>query len=232
MRLLFKGALLLLLSLLLIGLFATYRYSTFTKMGFINQFTLRYPTDVPEEHAAFPTLAKAAEARLQHQVKYDARYFEIDYPMGDVPNNLGVCTDVVIRSYRALGIDLQELVHEDMSDNFFLYPKMWRLWSPDTNIDHRRVPNLMVFFKRYGTTLSKTRDKNIYKPGDIVCWNIGRGIMHIGLVSATKSAYTGNYMIVHNIGSGPVQEDVLFEWEIIGHFQYRPDVEEEEIIHD
>lgn len=226
MRLLIKGVLLLLLSLTLLALFMTYKYSTFTKIGFINQFTLRYPTDLPKEHIAFPTLAKAAEERLQNRVKYDARYFEIDYPMGDIPDNLGVCTDVVIRSYRALGIDLQELVHEDMSDNFFLYPKMWRLWGPDTNIDHRRVPNLMVFFKRYGTILTIARDAESYKPGDIVCWNIGRGTMHIGLVSATKSAYTGNYMIVHNIGSGPKLEDVLLEWEIIGHFQYRPDVEE------
>lgn len=215
-----KSIFLLLLILIPLSLFVAYKYSSFTKQGFIHQYTLTYPKETPKSHTANPALALAAEARLKSQITYDPRYFEIDYPMGDVPSDKGVCTDVVIRSYRALGIDLQELVHEDMQKNFFAYPKMWRHLSPDPNIDHRRVPNLMTFFKRHGVVLSKTYNAEEYLPGDIVCWNLGGGIMHIGLVSQTKALYDDTYMIVHNIGAGPQLENVLFSWEIIGHYQF------------
>lgn len=202
------------------SLFIAFKYGSFTKQGFINQYTRSYPKEISAVHSAHVDLALAAEARLQESITYDPRYFEIDYPMGDVPADKGVCTDVVVRSYRTLGIDLQELVHEDMKKKFILYPKMWRHLGPDPNIDHRRVPNLMTFFKRHGIMLPKTYKAADYLPGDIVCWNLGSGTMHIGLVSNTKALYGDSYMIVHNIGAGPQLEDVLFSWEIIGHYRY------------
>ena len=151
---------------------------------------------------------------------YDPTYFSIAYPNGDVPAGKGVCTDVVIRSYRKLGVDLQRLVHEDMKAHFALYPKKWGLKKTDTNIDHRRVPNLMVFFSRFGKVKPITLQASDYVPGDIVCWNLGGGITHIGLVVNKRSADGKRYCIVHNIGAGQVMEDVLFSWKIIGHYSY------------
>jgi hypothetical protein len=161
----------------------------------------------------------ALELTLQ-KVEYYPRYVNIDYPNGDIPADKGVCTDVVIRAYRKLGIDLQKEVHEDMAKNFHLYPKNWGLKKPDTNIDHRRVPNLMVFFKRFGTLKPITQNPNEYKPGDIVCWNLGGGITHIGIVVNKKSMSGNRYLIVHNIGAGQVLEDWLFSFQIIGHYTY------------
>lgn len=140
--------------------------------------------------------------------------------MGDVPSGTGVCTDVVIRAYRKLGIDLQELVHKDMKTNFRCYPVIFGLKKPDPNIDHRRVPNLMVFFKRYGESLPVLKRADLYKPGDIVCWNLYGGVQHIGIVVSKKSADGERYMVVHNIGAGQVVEDMLFRYRIIGHFTF------------
>ena len=140
--------------------------------------------------------------------------------MGDVPAGTGVCTDVVVRAYRKLGIDLQELVHEDMKTNFRCYPAIFGLKKPDPNIDHRRVPNLMVFFKRYGESLPVLKRADLYKPGDIVCWNLYGGVQHIGIVVSKKSADGERYMVVHNIGAGQVVEDMLFRYRIIGHFTF------------
>lgn len=144
----------------------------------------------------------------------------IAYPNGDVPSDKGVCTDVVIRAYRKFGIDLQKLVHEDMKINFNKYPKNWGLKSTDRNIDHRRVPNLMKFFSRHGVVKIITYNPNDYEPGDLVCWDLGNGITHIGIVSKIKSSDKKRYLIVHNIGEGQVLEDCLFEFKIIGHYQY------------
>jgi len=149
----------------------------------------------------------------------------IAYPGGDVPAGTGVCTDEVIRSYRAVGIDLQREVHEDMENHFAAYPRKWnasRAAVPrtDTNIDHRRVPNLMVFFSRKGKGLPLSTNAADYHPGDLVTWNLGAGITHIGIVVDQKSPETGRYLIVHNIGQGPQMEDVLFNWRIIGHYRY------------
>lgn len=166
-------------------------------------------------------LSDAAISLTRQQVTYDARYFNIPYPNGDVPANKGVCTDVVIRAYRKLDIDLQQLVHEDMQRNFGVYPKIWGLKKPDTNIDHRRVPNLMTFFSRKGETLVKSRNTADYHPGDIVCWDLGGGVTHIGLVVNRKHAPSNRYMVVHNIGAGQVMEDMLFDYKIIGHYRYR-----------
>ena len=154
------------------------------------------------------------------EVTYGPSYYSIDYPNGDVPADKGVCTDVVIRAYRKLGIDLQKEVHEDMESNFNLYPKNWGLRQTDKNIDHRRVANLMTFFTRNGTVKTNTTNPDDYKSGDIVCWNLGEGILHIGLVIAKKSKDGRRHLIVHNIGGGQVMEDVLFDYQIIGHYSY------------
>ena len=168
-------------------------------------------------------LCIAANSLTKQQVTYDPSYFSISYPNGDVPSDKGVCTDVVIRAYRQLGIDLQKQVHEDMVDNFNLYPKIWGLSTTDQNIDHRRVPNLMTFFARKGKSKPITQKASDYMPGDIVCWNLGGAITHIGLVVNQKSDDGQRYQIVHNIGGGQVMEDVLFNFKIIGHYVYTPE---------
>jgi len=170
-------------------------------------------------------LASAAEARTVHQVRYDGAYLRIPYPGGDVPADMGVCTDVVIRAYRALGIDLQVLVHEDMAAHFSEYPseRIWGLRRPDTNIDHRRVPNLQRFFTRNGTALPASDNPNDYLPGDLVTWLLPGNLPHIGIVSSAVSA-SGNPLIVHNVGAGPQREDRLFAYPITGHYRYAPAV--------
>ena len=164
--------------------------------------------------------AAAALDRTQHSVRYDPAYVRLNYPGGDVPAETGVCTDEVIRAYRAVGIDLQKEVHEDMAANFAAYPRKWGRREPDPNIDHRRVPNLMVFFSRKGESLSITDRAEDYRPGDLVTWDLGRGVTHIGMVVDRKTLLTRRYMIVHNIGEGPKLEDVLFNWKITGHYRY------------
>lgn len=166
-------------------------------------------------------LAEAAVELTKNRVAYDPAYFKIPYPNGDVPADKGVCTDVVIRAYRKLDIDLQKLVHEDMSANFSKYPKNWGLTKTDRNIDHRRVPNLMVFFKRHGTELPISKKPEDYVPGDIVCWMLPGNLTHIGIVSNQRNKADNRWLIVHNIGAGQVMEDCLFSFEIIGHYRYQ-----------
>jgi len=166
-------------------------------------------------------LVEAAIERTTHEVRYDATYFKIEYPGGDVPAEVGVCTDEVIRSYRVVGVDLQKEVHEDMAANFSAYPRTWGLKKTDKNIDHRRVPNLMVFFARQGAGLPVTQDARDYKPGDVVTWDLGGGLTHIGIVvNVASDADASRLQIVHNIGAGPKMEDVLFGWKITGHYRY------------
>ncbi len=165
-------------------------------------------------------LAAAAVERTHHSVRYVSAYVKIPYPGGDVPADTGVCTDEVIRSYRAVGVDLQKEVHEDMVKRFSAYPRGWASRGPDTNIDHRRVPNLRVFFSRNGETLPITAKARDYSPGDLVTWDLGGNVPHIGIVVDQKSSVTGRNMVVHNIGSGPKMEDVLFNWKITGHYRY------------
>jgi uncharacterized protein YijF (DUF1287 family) len=171
------------------------------------------------------TLAQAAVDLTKDDVTYDASYFKIPYPNGDVPADKGVCADVVIRAYRKVGIDLQKLVHDDMFYEFDEYPNHWGLTKPDPNIDHRRVRNLMKFFERHGTIQSDlTEDPNPedFVPGDIVCWTLGGGTTHIGIVSnvKTNNLVGAEWMMVHNVGSGQILDDCLFDYEIIGHYQY------------
>ncbi len=151
---------------------------------------------------------------------YDPGYRSIRYPGGDVPLDRGVCTDVVIRAYRNAGIDLQVLVHEDMKSNFAKYPRTWGLRAPDTNIDHRRVPNLAMFFFRKGGSLPVTRKGADYKPGDVVTWLLTAGVPHIGVVSDVPVRGTDRYLVVHNIGRGAEIEDVLFSYRLTGHYRF------------
>jgi uncharacterized protein YijF (DUF1287 family) len=139
---------------------------------------------------------------------YDALYYKIPYPNGDVPSG-GACTDVVIRVLRDNGIDLQKEVHESMLKNFALYPNKWGLKKPDANIDHRRVPNLMVYFNLKGYTVKD------FKPGDIICWELSPGITHIGILLTDESVY-------HNIGPmAKIDKDFLFSYKIIGHYRIK-----------
>lgn len=169
-------------------------------------------------------IVTAAINRTEHTVRYDGAYIAIPYPNGDVAADTGVCTDVIIRSYRAIGTDLQKLVHEDMSENFSAYPskRIWGLHTTDKNIDHRRVPNLQVFFGRQGKELSISPDKQDYQAGDIVTWMIAGKLPHIGLVTDQVSNTTGKPLIVHNIGEGPKLEDMLFTYHISGHYRFIP----------
>ncbi|HEY8562304.1 MAG TPA: DUF1287 domain-containing protein [Pyrinomonadaceae bacterium] len=188
--------------------------------------------DAPDVSAEKPPLAeiespviKAVLESALEQTKittgYTQDYFVIPYPMGDVPAQTGACTDVVIRAFRRAGVDLQKEVHEDMRANFALYPKKWGLPKPDTNIDHRRVPNLQTFFTRKGKSMPASLQAAKYRPGDVVTWDIdGKGMTHIGLVSHLWNEAENRYLIIHNIGGGTRVDDVLFRWKITGHFRY------------
>lgn len=178
-------------------------------------------TSLQAQDEFFRKLSDAAIELTHQQVQYDPQYFSIKYPNGDVPSGKGVCTDVVIRAYRKVGIDLQKEVHEDMVAHFHEYPKNWGLKKTDKNIDHRRVPNLMKYFSRFGTVKKITNNSNDYIPGDIVTWNLGGAITHIGIVVDKKSADGKRNLIAHNIGAGQVLEDCLFTYKIIGHYSFR-----------
>jgi len=183
-------------------------------------FLVALPTFAQQNSATFrERLVAAANDRPNHIVRYDPGYVKIAYPNGDVPPQTGVCTDEIIRIYRAVGIDLQKEVHEDMLANRSDYSRVDR--RLDTNIDHRRVPNLAVFFRRKGQTLAITNRSSDYVPGDIIVWMLPSGRDHIGMVTDKKS-WLGRYMVEHNIGEGPKIEDVLFEWKVTGHYRYQP----------
>lgn len=167
-------------------------------------------------------LSNAAIQIIDKDVVYTPDYVKLKYPNGDVPSKTGVCTDLIIRAYRKLNIDLQKEVHEDMVANFTKYPnlKKWGLKTTDKNIDHRRVQNLEVFFGRKGKTLSITQNANNYKTGEIVTWMIHDKLPHIGIITHLKSKDGKRNLIVHNVGNGQVLEDCLFSYTIVGHFQY------------
>jgi len=167
-------------------------------------------------------LVAAANERPTHPVRYEPAYVRLSYPGGDVPSDTGVCTDEVIRVYRAVGIDLQKDVHEDVVANPGAYIASMRPGQrkADANIDHRRVPMLRVFFRRNAESLPTTQNPDDYVPGDIVTWDLGRGLTHIGLVVDQKSLLRRRYKILHNIGAGPKIDDSLFDWKITGHFRY------------
>jgi uncharacterized protein YijF (DUF1287 family) len=199
----------------------------------VNTAAAQVPTDSGQELAAqarsrlpqddtFATkLALAALDRTKQVVRYVPAYVSLPYPGGDVPADTGVCTDEVIRSYRALGFDLQKLVHEDMKENFSAYPKEWGLSKPDSNIDHRRVPNLQTFFKRHSATLPVTMNPEDYLPGDLITCTVPPHLPHIMLLVPAPDGGARPW-VVHNIGHGPRLEDRLFEFPLTGHYRWHP----------
>ncbi|RZK39261.1 MAG: DUF1287 domain-containing protein, partial [Hymenobacter sp.] len=165
-------------------------------------------------------ISNAALSLTEDRVDYDPSYFSIAYPGGDVPKNKGVCTDVVIRTYRKIGTDLQKLVHEDINSRWQDYPHLWGLPGPDKNIDHRRVPNLMEFFSRHAEVREVGTNGKAYLPGDVVAWRLQNGRTHIGIVVNRRSNDGERNLMVHNIGAGQVLEDCLFNFQVIGHYYF------------
>jgi uncharacterized protein len=165
-------------------------------------------------------IAAARERTTRHEI-YDGAYRKIGYPLGDVPDDRGVCTDVVIRAYREVGIDLQVLLHEDMLSHFNKYPQAWGLRAPDSNIDHRRVPNLQRFFERHGKVLRVNTSARDYAPGDLVTWMLPGNLPHIGIVSDRFVQGTSRPQVFHNIGAGTVEDDTLFVYPVTGHYRFR-----------
>ena len=174
-----------------------------------------------QETDFYKKLSNAAIELTKDKVVFDPRYYTIAYPNGDVPADKGVCTDVIIRAYRKLGIDLQKKIHEDMKVNFSKYPQKWGMKSTDKNIDHRRVPNQAFFFRRFGSVKKISDKAEDYVAGDIVTWDLGGGITHIGIVTDRMSADKKRPLIVHNIGQGQVLQDCLFNYNVTGHYTYR-----------
>ena len=165
-------------------------------------------------------LIDAAVAQVGVTTGYNPSYVSLDYPGGDVPKETGVCTDVLVRAFREVGVDLQKEIHEDMSRAWADYPKRWGLSRPDANIDHRRVPNLMTYFDRKGKSVGVTSTAGDYRPGDLVTWDLGGGVDHIGIVTDMALTSDGQSLIVHNVGAGTRVENVLFNWKITGHYRY------------
>ncbi len=197
-------------------------YSDFAKLYIFLFFVIILVATSYCDTVSVSQLSIASEERLEHTVRYDGRYLSIPYPMGDVPDSIGVCTDVVIRSYRAVGIDLQQLVHEDMRARFDSYPKIWGLTRTDSNIDHRRVPNLQTFFARHGTNLPLSDSASDYHEGDLVTWMLPGNLPHIGIVSKVKRNNVP--LVIHNIGRGPELSNILFRFDITGHYRYFPQI--------
>jgi uncharacterized protein YijF (DUF1287 family) len=165
-------------------------------------------------------LAAAALAHSGEEIAFDRDYYKIGYPGGDIPSNKGMAADVIVRSYRQMGVDLQVLVHEDMTENFRVYPQLWDATGPDTSIDHRRVPNLQRFFERKGESLPHSRNAADYKPDDIVVWSLANAETHIGIVVPGPGDLAGEPWVVHNMGSGVKWENVLFENAPQRHFRF------------
>jgi uncharacterized protein len=194
-----------------------------------NTPTTSAPHSRPTQAATIPAhsqrLIAAARKQIGVTTAYDPDYVVLKYPGGDVPQDRGVCTDVLIRAFRAQEMDLQRLVHEDMRGHFARYPKHWGLRAPDRNIDHRRVPNLQTWFARQGWKVTTIGERaadaraSDFLPGDLVTWMLPGNLPHIGIVSDRKSAL-GTPLIIHNVGRGAREEDVLFDYRITGH--YRP----------
>lgn len=164
-------------------------------------------------------LVASLEAQTKQTKSYNPAYVTLDYPNGDVDISTGVCADVIVRAFRNAGIDLQKEIHEDMKKSFSAYPNKWNLTAPDKNIDHRRVPNLMTFFERKGKAKTITNHPDDYNVGDIVAWKLDNGLLHIGMICDEKNE-ENIPVVIHNIGSGTKKANVLFSWQIIGHYRW------------
>lgn len=197
-------------------------------VGFVEQLNKAVKNPQPSPVETIPASQRVsadwivigAREEVHNRTRYDASYQVISYPGGDVASDRGACTDVVIRALRQAGIDLQQLIHEDMTLDFAAYPQNWGLSRPDPNIDHRRVPNQMTFFQRHGTSLTCQVDGHLdeWQWGDIVYWRFDNGLEHCGVISDRKSR-SGRPLVIHNAGMA-VEEDCLERWEIIGHYRY------------
>lgn len=209
---------------ILFSLFSCKEYTKSDEIVFSNPKEIITDSILKKPNSFAEKLSNAAVSIIDKDIVYTPDYVAIKYPNGDVPAKTGVCTDVVIRAYRKLGIDLQREVHEDMKANFSKYPKTWGLTKTDTNIDHRRVPNLEVFFERKGEKLKVTQNASDYKTGELVTWMINGKLPHIGIVTHLKSADGKRNLIVHNVGGGQVLQDCLFSYEIVGHYRYKIEV--------
>lgn len=174
----------------------------------------------PKREAAVAALLESAREQTTKTRLYDPAYVKLRYPGGDVPIERGVCADVIVRAFRAAGVDLQLLVHQDMSSAFPAYPKNWGLKRPDRNIDHRRVPNLMAFFSRKRKSLPIVERPERFQPGDVVTWRLENGLWHTGLVAAERTEDRARPLVVHNIGEGAKFEDILFAWPVLGHYRW------------
>lgn len=181
----------------------------------VESLTRRPISDIPQ----IKKIVDSAIEQTRQTLEYDPSYAKLDYPNGDVPVERGVCADVIVRAFRNAGVDLQKDVHEDMSRHFSAYPAKWGARKPDSNIDHRRVPNLMTLFERKSKAVQITRKSTEYIPGDVVAWELDNHLLHIGLVTDAVAGSTQNYLVVHNIGAGAKLEDVLMSWKIIGHYR-------------
>ena len=205
-----------------------YYFTPLTRAGFLFHWPRRYDAVVQQNHGGVPhanqmkllQLGTAALKRTECEVRYDPAYVEIDYPMGDVPPEIGVCADVIVRSYRGIGVDLQELVHADMDADPTAYPRIWFNWDTDTNIDHRRVQNIAVFLLRQHAALAVDPEVAEYRPGDVVVWRMYNRRLHCGIVVDEYSPGAKYPNVVHNIGKGPQSENRLFTWPVMGHFRW------------
>lgn len=205
---------------ILFSIFSCKEETKLTEVISLNQKEIVQDVFIENPKTFAEKLSNAAISIIDKDVVYTPNYVSIKYPNGDVPAKTGVCTDVIIRAYRKLNVDLQKEVHEDMKANFSKYPKTWGLTKTDTNIDHRRVPNLEVFFERKGEKLKVTQNASDYKTGELVTWMINGKLPHIGIVTHLKSTDGKRNLIVHNVGGGQVLQDCLFSYEIVGHYRF------------
>lgn len=190
------------------------------RLGLILSLALAAPVHAGSEPSR---LTAAARDQVGVTVTYDPSYVRLAFPGGDLPRDRGVCTDVVIRALRdGWGIDLQLAVNRDMSTDFGAYPALWGLTRPDRNIDHRRVPNLQALFARIGAEVPLQDGPAPYLPGDIVTWTLPGNLDHIGIVS-DRLGPDGTPLVLHNIGRGAQEEDILFAYPMTGHYRIGAD---------
>jgi uncharacterized protein len=192
----------------------------FSIAGALCLFASPAPAAMSSANLQIGEVVRGASEQTLYTRFYDPAYVKLAYPGGEPPLDRGVCSDVIVRAFRKAGVDLQREIHEDMARNFSAYPNRWHASRPDSNIDHRRVPNLMTYFTRMGRSLPVSPEAADYAPGDVVAWDLGGGVLHIGLVSDERAPGADRYEIVHNIGAGARREDVMFAWRIIGHYRY------------
>ena len=188
--------------------------------GALCLFSAAAPAEMSSANLQIAEVVQGASEQTLYTRFYDPAYIKLAYPGGEPPLDRGVCSDVIVRAFRKAGVDLQREIHEDMARNFAAYPNRWHASRPDSSIDHRRVPNLMTYFTRMGRSLPVSAEAADYAPGDVVAWDLGGGVLHIGLVSDERAPDADRYEIVHNIGAGARREDVMFAWRIIGHYRY------------